>query len=71
MSINIELDTIDTKLSIGMEKTIKAIVSPADASEKVVWSVNNENVLLTVNDKVYPAMTPDAASELIRELRGA
>ena len=52
MSINIELDTIDTKLSIGMEKTIKAIVSPADASEKVVWSVNNENVLLTVNDKV-------------------
>ena len=27
--------------------------------------------VLTVNDKVYPAMTPDAASELIRELRGA
>ncbi|MGO5051826.1 complex I 24 kDa subunit family protein [Lachnospiraceae bacterium LCP25S3_G4] len=27
--------------------------------------------VLTVNDKVYPAMTPDAATELIRELRGA
>ena len=27
--------------------------------------------VLTVNDKVYPAMTPDAASELIHELRGA
>lgn len=27
--------------------------------------------VLTVNDKVYPAMTPDAASELIKELRGA
>lgn len=27
--------------------------------------------VLTVNDKVYPSMTPDAASELIRELRGA
>ena len=27
--------------------------------------------VLTVNDKVYPAMTPDAAAELIRELRGA
>lgn len=25
--------------------------------------------VLTVNDKVYPAMTPDAAAELIRELR--
>lgn len=25
--------------------------------------------VLTVNDKVYPSMTPDAASELIRELR--
>ena len=27
--------------------------------------------VLSVNDKVYPAMTPDAAAELIRELRGA
>ena len=27
--------------------------------------------VLTVNDKVYPAMTPDAASALIQELRGA
>lgn len=27
--------------------------------------------VLTVNEKVYPSMTPDAASELIRELRGA
>lgn len=27
--------------------------------------------VLIVNDKVYPAMTPDAAAELIRELRGA
>lgn len=27
--------------------------------------------VLTVNDKVYPAMTPDAAAELVRELRGA
>ena len=27
--------------------------------------------VLTVNDKVYPAMPPDAASELIKELRGA
>lgn len=27
--------------------------------------------VLTVNDKVYPSMTPDAASELIKELRGA
>lgn len=27
--------------------------------------------VLTVNDKVYPAMTPDAAAQLIRELRGA
>lgn len=27
--------------------------------------------VLTVNDKVYPAMTPDAATELIHELRGA
>ena len=27
--------------------------------------------VITVNDKVYPAMTPDAAAELIRELRGA
>ena len=27
--------------------------------------------VLTVNDKVYPAMTPDAAAELIHELRGA
>ena len=27
--------------------------------------------VLTVNDKVYRAMTPDAAAELIRELRGA
>ena len=27
--------------------------------------------VLTVNDKVYPAMTTDAAAELIRELRGA
>ncbi len=26
--------------------------------------------VLTVNDKVYPAMTPDAASALIKELRG-
>lgn len=26
--------------------------------------------VLTVNDKVYPTMTPDAAAELIRELRG-
>lgn len=26
--------------------------------------------VLTVNDKVYPAMTPDAAAELIQELRG-
>lgn len=26
--------------------------------------------VLTVNDKVYPAMTPDKASELIQELRG-
>ena len=25
--------------------------------------------VLTVNDKVYPAMTPDAAAELIQELR--
>ena len=25
--------------------------------------------VLTVNDKVYPSMTPDAASELIRDLR--
>lgn len=27
--------------------------------------------VLTVNDKVYPSMTPDAASALIEELRGA
>ena len=27
--------------------------------------------VVTVNDKVYPAMTPDAAAELLRELRGA
>lgn len=27
--------------------------------------------VLTVNDKVYPAMTPDTAADLIRELRGA
>lgn len=27
--------------------------------------------VLTVNDKVYPAMTPDAATELIHGLRGA
>ena len=27
--------------------------------------------VLTVNDKVYPAMTPDAASALLQELRGA
>lgn len=27
--------------------------------------------VLTVNDKVYPAMTPDKATELIRELKGA
>lgn len=27
--------------------------------------------VLTVNDKVYPAMTPDGATELIHELRGA
>lgn len=27
--------------------------------------------VLTVNDKVYPAMTPDSAAELIHELRGA
>ncbi|GAA6491446.1 MAG TPA: NAD(P)H-dependent oxidoreductase subunit E [Candidatus Bariatricus faecipullorum] len=27
--------------------------------------------VMTVNDKVYPAMTPDAAADLIRELRGA
>ena len=27
--------------------------------------------VLTVNDKVYPSMTPDAAAELIKELRGA
>lgn len=26
--------------------------------------------VLTINDKVYPAMTPDKASELITELRG-
>ena len=26
--------------------------------------------VLTVNDKVYPAMTPDAAVELIHELKG-
>ena len=26
--------------------------------------------VLTVNDKVYPAMTPDKASELIHALRG-
>ena len=26
--------------------------------------------VMTVNDKVYPAMTPDAAADLIRELRG-
>ena len=27
--------------------------------------------VLTVNDKVYPSMTPDAAAALIKELRGA
>lgn len=27
--------------------------------------------VLTVNDKVYPAMTPDGAAKLIHELRGA
>lgn len=27
--------------------------------------------VLTVNDTVYPKMTPDAAAELIHELRGA
>ena len=27
--------------------------------------------VLTVNDNVYPAMTPDTAADLIRELRGA
>lgn len=27
--------------------------------------------VLTVNDKVYPKMTPDTAAELIQELRGA
>ncbi len=27
--------------------------------------------VMTVNDKVYPAMTPGAAADLIRELRGA
>ena len=27
--------------------------------------------VMTVTDKVYPAMTPDAAADLIRELRGA
>ena len=27
--------------------------------------------VLTVNDKVYPAMTPESAEELIEELRGA
>lgn len=26
--------------------------------------------VLTVNDKVYPAMTPEAAGELLKELRG-
>jgi NADH-quinone oxidoreductase subunit E len=25
--------------------------------------------VLTVNDKVFPSMTPDAASQLIRDLR--
>ena len=25
--------------------------------------------VLTINDKVYPAMTPDAAAELIQKLR--
>ncbi|MDD3141724.1 MAG: NAD(P)H-dependent oxidoreductase subunit E [Lachnospiraceae bacterium] len=27
--------------------------------------------VLTINDKVYPAMTPDTAAQLINELRGA
>ena len=27
--------------------------------------------VLTVNDKVYPAMTPEKAIALVRELRGA
>lgn len=27
--------------------------------------------VMTVNDKVYPAMTPDAAADLVRELREA
>lgn len=27
--------------------------------------------VMTVNEKVYPAMTPDGAAELIKELRGA
>ncbi len=26
--------------------------------------------VMTINDKVYPAMTPDAAAEIIEELRG-
>ena len=49
---SIELNTIDTKLSIGMKKDIKAVLNPTNANEKCIWSVNNENILLSVNDRV-------------------
>ncbi len=39
--------------------------------EKMEEKLQRLAPVLTVNDKVYPAMTPDAAAELIRELRGA
>ena len=46
----IELDTNNIVLSTGETATVQAHISPAQSIEKVKWSVNNSNVLLTANN---------------------
>lgn len=63
------LDRLYSDLGLSKEKV---------TSDDMLFTVETVSCLgacglapvLTVNDKVYPAMTPDKASELIRELKG-
>lgn len=64
------LDRLYSELGLSKEKT---------TTDDMLFTLETVSCLgacglapvMTVNDKVYPAMTPDAAAELIRELRGA
>lgn len=51
--INIESITLsesEINLDVGMLKKITATLSPDDCSEKCVWSINNDNVSILVDD---------------------